>query len=65
VGRRGDLIDEGGHFHDAYGLSPGEWALVRPDGYVGAIVGAGDIPELERYLAKVGVVAPCGAAGLS
>ncbi len=41
VGPRGDLVDDGGHFRDAYGLLPGEWVLVRPDGYVGAIV-AGD-----------------------
>jgi hypothetical protein len=40
VGARGDLMDDAGHFRDAYGLSPGEWVLVRPDGYVGAIVSA-------------------------
>jgi 2-polyprenyl-6-methoxyphenol hydroxylase-like FAD-dependent oxidoreductase len=54
VGSRGDLIDDGGHFHSAYGLSPGEWVLIRPDGYVGAIVGAAEIPTLDRYLAQVG-----------
>ncbi len=55
VGERGDLIDDGGHFRDAYGLAPGEWALIRPDGYVGAIVGADDMRELELYLARAGV----------
>ena len=50
-----DLLDEGGHFPDAYGLSPGEWVLVRPDGYVGGIVGTEELPALERYLAEVGV----------
>lgn len=55
VGSRGDLVDDGGHFQDAYRLSPGECALVRPDGYIGAIVGAGELPALERYLAEVGV----------
>ena len=54
VGERGDLIDDGGHFRNAYGLAPGEWALVRPDGYVGAIVGADGLAGLERYLAKAG-----------
>jgi len=39
-------------------LSSGEWALIRPDGYVGAIVAGDEIPKLERYLAKVGVPAP-------
>jgi len=57
VGPRGDVVDGCGHFRDAYGLSPGEWVLVRPDGYVGAIVGAGGIPALERYLAEAGVTA--------
>jgi 2-polyprenyl-6-methoxyphenol hydroxylase-like FAD-dependent oxidoreductase len=63
VGLRGDLMDDGGHFHDAYGLSPGEWVLIRPDGYVGAIVGTGEIPALDRYLAQVG--APPFAAAAS
>jgi 2-polyprenyl-6-methoxyphenol hydroxylase-like FAD-dependent oxidoreductase len=62
VGPRGDVLDDGGHFHDAYGLSPGEWVLVRPDGYVGAIVGADDVPALERYLVEVGVIAVGRAA---
>ena len=57
VGPRGDLVDDAGHFRDAYGLSPGEWVLVRPDGYVGAIVSADKISALERYLGKVGVAA--------
>jgi hypothetical protein len=57
VGPHGDVLDDEGHFRDTYGLSPGEWVLVRPDGYVGAIVGAEDIPALERYLGAVGVVA--------
>jgi len=58
VGPRGDVMDDGGHFHDAYGLSPGDWALVRPDGYIGTIVGTDDLPSLERYLVDVGVAAP-------
>jgi hypothetical protein len=57
VGPSGDVVDAGGHIRDAYGLSPGDWVLVRPDGYVGAIIGADDLPALERYLGEVGVPA--------
>jgi len=57
IGPRGDILDDGGHFRDAYGLSPGEWVLVRPDGYVGAIIGADNVSALERYLGEVGVTA--------
>jgi 2-polyprenyl-6-methoxyphenol hydroxylase-like FAD-dependent oxidoreductase len=55
VGPRGDVMDDGGHFRDAYGLSPGGWVLVRPDGYVGAVTGAENVPVLEQYLAEVGL----------
>jgi 2-polyprenyl-6-methoxyphenol hydroxylase-like FAD-dependent oxidoreductase len=55
VGKKGDLIDEAGHFRDAYGLSAGEWVLVRPDGYVGAIVSTSELSALEQYLASVGL----------
>lgn len=55
IGRRGDLMDEGGHFHDAYAPTSGDWVLVRPDGYIGAIVAAGDAWALEAYLANVGL----------
>ncbi|MGV8996096.1 MAG: FAD-dependent oxidoreductase [Parvibaculaceae bacterium] len=55
VGR--DLMDEGGHFIDAYGMSTGDLVLVRPDGYIGAIVGAGETAALENYLERVGVKA--------
>jgi 2-polyprenyl-6-methoxyphenol hydroxylase-like FAD-dependent oxidoreductase len=57
VGPHGDLVDHGGHFHDAYALSPGDWILIRPDGYVGAIAGSDDVSVLKRYLAEVGVTA--------
>ncbi len=49
-GTRGDLIDAHGHFQDAYGLSPGDWVLVRPDGYIGAIVASSERAALEGYL---------------
>jgi hypothetical protein len=57
VGPRGDIIDDGGHVRDAYGLSPGDWVLVRPDGYVGAIVSGTEVSALDPYLARVGVAA--------
>ncbi|MFZ6673209.1 FAD-dependent oxidoreductase [Undibacterium sp. Xuan67W] len=55
IGSHGDIIDDENHFRDAYTLTPGDWVLVRPDAYVGAIVTTSDIPELEVYLAQVGL----------
>ncbi|ABC90818.1 probable monooxygenase protein [Rhizobium etli CFN 42] len=55
IGRRGDLVDEDGHFRDAYALAPGEWVLLRPDGYIGAIVASAEASTLETYLATVGL----------
>ncbi|WP_161812544.1 FAD-dependent oxidoreductase [Steroidobacter agaridevorans] len=49
VGCRGDLIDDDGHFEDAYAASPGDWVLVRPDGYIGAMVTSQEISVLEHY----------------
>jgi hypothetical protein len=57
VGPHGDIADDAGHLRDAYGVSPGDWVLVRPDGYVAAVVPAGGVSLLDRYLAEVGVVA--------
>jgi FAD binding domain len=57
VGPHGDVIDDGYHFRDAYGISPGDWVLVRPDGYVGAVVGADNVPLIERCLVQVGISA--------
>jgi hypothetical protein len=51
----GDIVDDGGHVRDAYGVSPGDWVLVRPDGYIGAIVSEAEVSALEPYLARVGV----------
>jgi len=52
---RGELTDELGQFHAAYGLAPGDCVLVRPDGYIGAIMSASESGALEAYLAKVGL----------
>ncbi len=55
LGRRGDIFDEGGHLRDAYALTSGDWVLVRPDGYVGAILSSSQIGALETYLRDVGL----------
>jgi 2-polyprenyl-6-methoxyphenol hydroxylase-like FAD-dependent oxidoreductase len=49
----GDIHDTAGHVRDTYGLTPGEWVLVRPDGYVAGVT---DRPAaVETYLQRVGV----------
>ncbi len=54
-GLHGDVIDEQGHFQRAYGLAIGDWVLVRPDGYIGAIVSSQQLPLLEAYWLQVGI----------
>ena len=58
IGERGDILDAGNHLANAYGMSPGDWLLVRPDGYVGALVSAGELAQLESYLKFVGLGRP-------
>jgi len=55
IGDRGDIVDAAGHFRDAYGLAAGECVLVRPDGYIGAVMSADDSASLEAYLTAVGL----------
>lgn len=50
IGSNGELHDEGKFFVQAYGLAPGEWVLVRPDGYVAAVAGADRLDPLVRHL---------------
>ncbi|MBW8638829.1 FAD-dependent oxidoreductase [Hoeflea sp. WL0058] len=57
IGAGRELVDVWSHFSEAYGLAAGEWALIRPDGYVGAIVGETEMALLEEYLQKVGLTA--------
>jgi hypothetical protein len=57
VGPAGDLRDTGGHIAEAYDLDPGDGALIRPDGYVGAIVSASSAEALHTYMAGVGLAA--------
>ncbi|TLP42597.1 2-polyprenyl-6-methoxyphenol hydroxylase [Cohaesibacter sp. CAU 1516] len=54
-GPRGDVVDHGDCVRQAYALTPGSWVLVRPDGYVGAIVSTEQIDALEGYLRHVGL----------
>lgn len=61
IGQKRDLIDDAGHFRNAYAPLVGDWFLIRPDGYVGAIVGADELPSLEAYLAGVGLGAEATA----
>src|SRR5690606_6951731 len=53
IGARGDMMDDDHHFRDVYGLAPGDWVLVRPDGYVGAILSSANIEALEPYLGRI------------
>lgn len=49
IGAAGDLRDTDGHFEDAYVVAPGEWVLIRPDGYVAAVGGTKAIRRLARH----------------
>jgi hypothetical protein len=55
IGPQRELIDKAGHFQAAYAPRTGDCFLIRPDGYIGAIVGAGETAALEAYLAAVGL----------
>lgn len=55
IGEKGDIIDDAGDFHEAYTLASGDWVLVRPDGYVAAIVASSDLDSLEHYLKLQGL----------
>ena len=55
IGQHGDLADEAGQFQAAYGITAGDRVLVRPDGYVGAIISAGEDAALDTYLTMVGL----------
>jgi 2-polyprenyl-6-methoxyphenol hydroxylase-like FAD-dependent oxidoreductase len=55
VGSRGDIVDDAEHIREGYGVQSGNWVLVRPDGYVGAIVNSDTAASLDSYLRGVGV----------
>jgi 2-polyprenyl-6-methoxyphenol hydroxylase-like FAD-dependent oxidoreductase len=52
-GSHADLIDECGHFRQAYGVASGDWVLVRPDGYIGAMVASHELPAFQGYLDRL------------
>jgi 2-polyprenyl-6-methoxyphenol hydroxylase-like FAD-dependent oxidoreductase len=56
IGTQAELDDDAGYFAAAYAPSPGDWFLIRPDGYIGAIIGAQEPGVIDRYLADVGGV---------
>jgi len=49
-GQGGDVVDDRGHFEAGYALAAGQWVLVRPDGYIAAIVASGDVETLKAYV---------------
>jgi len=57
LGESGDVLDAFGCVRDAYGLAPEECVLIRPDGYVGAILplDVEGAAQLETYLGRVGL----------
>jgi 2-polyprenyl-6-methoxyphenol hydroxylase-like FAD-dependent oxidoreductase len=55
VGACGDIVDTSGALREAYALASGDWVLVRPDGYVGAIVPSTETSALETYFDDVGL----------
>lgn len=55
IGAAGELRDDGGHLREAYGFTPGDVALIRPDGYVAALSHNQRSPALAAYLQSVGL----------
>jgi hypothetical protein len=52
IGAERELIDEHQQFRSTYGLCSGDRVLVRPDGYIGAIVASHELGRLEHYLGQ-------------
>jgi len=50
VGAQAELRDPAGHLREAYGLRPGDIALLRPDGYLAALTTDERSPALAHYL---------------
>lgn len=55
IGPQFELRDDQGAFKAAYGLSAGDWVLIRPDGYVAAVVDGAGLAHVETLLARVGL----------
>jgi hypothetical protein len=50
VGERGDILDTDDYMRSAYELEPGQWVLVRPDGYVAAVLPTPELKAIETHL---------------
>jgi 2-polyprenyl-6-methoxyphenol hydroxylase-like FAD-dependent oxidoreductase len=55
IGDNSDLIDAHSDFEHAYRLAANDHVLIRPDGYIAAIMSADELPAMERYLASWGM----------
>ena len=53
IGVDGEFRDPEDHLGRTYGMAEGDLLLVRPDGYVGALVSAAEAGKLADYLASV------------
>jgi hypothetical protein len=51
------MVDDQGHIRDGYNVEAGDWVLVRPDGYVSAIVPSANINLLKAHLKRIGLAA--------
>ncbi|NKJ44310.1 FAD-dependent monooxygenase [Novosphingobium sp. SG720] len=54
IGKHGAFADDAGQFQAAYGVHPGDCVLVRPDGYIGAII-VDQATTLDACLALAGL----------
>jgi 2-polyprenyl-6-methoxyphenol hydroxylase-like FAD-dependent oxidoreductase len=55
IGPGSECTDPAAQFRQAYGSEAGDWFLIRPDGYIAAIVGTANRAALEPCLAAVGL----------
>ncbi len=55
VGPGGALVDDAPMLRPGYGVEPETWILVRPDGYVGAVVPNDEVERLGDYMTGVGL----------
>jgi 2-polyprenyl-6-methoxyphenol hydroxylase-like FAD-dependent oxidoreductase len=55
-GARAVLVDVDSSVHTAYGVSRGDVAVVRPDGYVGLLADSANLADVRSYLAQISPV---------
>nr|WP_249198108.1 FAD-dependent oxidoreductase [Gluconobacter wancherniae] len=64
IGAGNELVDEDGYIVAAYGIDPGQWVLVRPDGYIAGIFSSRELEQqLSCYLAHMLPVHPTYTLG--